>query len=96
MQKIKKKLKSYTKKKYSEHETPEQSSKLKRQLRKQEKVKEYYDCIWSSAKILEFTIRSIISRQQHTGGTMMISQTTGKTSAQIEESIRDVIEPFNL
>lgn len=55
----------------------------------------YSEYIWGSSKILEFTIRSMISRQQYGDNNVMI-QRSGKTSDEIEESVREVVEPFRL
>lgn len=55
----------------------------------------FSEYIWGSSKILEFTIRSMISRQQYGDSNVMI-QRSEKTRDEIETSVREVIEPFGL
>lgn len=68
---------------------------LKKKVKKLKKRRDFCKYIWSSGKILEFTIRSIISRQQYGEDNVMI-QRTGKTAEEIEASISEVIDPFRL
>ena len=49
--------------------------------------------MWSSGKILEYTIKSIISRQQYNEENRVIPRTY-MTRKEIVESIDDVIAPF--
>ena len=63
-----------------------------------EKIQEQklnFSLVWSSGKILELTIRSIISRQLLTEDNRMI-QRTWKTREEIEQSILEVIKPMRL
>lgn len=56
---------------------------------------EHYCSIWSSGKILELTIKSMINRQRFSDKNRMLTPTT-KNCIQIEAAIKEVIEPFVL
>lgn len=56
---------------------------------------EFCEFIWSSSKMLEFLIRSIISRQQFEDESTTLRQSS-KSASEIEASIRKVLAPFSL
>lgn len=57
------------------------------------KQADYCELVWSSGKMLEFIIRSIISRQQYQDRNVIVKRST-KSAKEIEQSLQKVIAPF--
>ena len=76
--------------------SPQNAEEINCKIMMQEMGAERLELVWSSGKILELMVMSIISRQKYNTGDNNLLRRQAFSKAQIEESLQEVIKPFRL